>query len=70
MQDEPVYRRTDLVGTSSVSVSDAIEAAIARASKTLRHVEWFEVKEIRGRVQEGKVALYQVGIQVGFRLDP
>lgn len=69
MQDEPVYRRTDLVGSSRQSVSDAIETAIARAAKTLRHIEWFEVSEIRGRVQDGKVSQYQVSIKVGFRVE-
>jgi len=69
MQEEAVYRRTDLVGSSRESVSDAIETAIARAAKTLRHIEWFEVGEIRGRVQDGKVAQYQVSIKVGFRVE-
>lgn len=69
MQEEAVYRRTDLVGSSRESVSDAIETAIARAAKTLRHIEWFEVSEIRGRVQDGKVAQYQVSIKVGFRVE-
>ena len=69
MQEEAVYRRTDLVGSSKESVSDAVETAIARAAKTLRHIEWFEVSEIRGRVQDGKVAQYQVSIKVGFRVE-
>lgn len=69
MKDEPVYRRTDLVGSSATSVSDAIETAIARAAKTLRHIEWFEVGEIRGRVKDGKIAQYQVSIKVGFRVE-
>jgi dodecin len=69
MQDDHVYRRTDLVGSSTKSVSDAIETAIARAAKTLRHIEWFEVGEIRGRVQDGKVAQYQVALRVGFRVE-
>ena len=69
MKDEPVYRRTDLVGSSQKSVSDAIEIAIERAARTLRHIEWFEVGEIRGRVQDGKIAQYQVSIKVGFRVE-
>ena len=51
------------------SVTKAIETAIARAAKTLRHIEWFEVGEIRGRVQDGKVTQYQVSLQVGFRVE-
>ena len=49
MQDDHVYRKTELVGSSKTSLSDAIETAVARAAKTLRYLEWFEVNEIRGR---------------------
>jgi flavin-binding protein dodecin len=69
MQDDHVYRKTDLVGSSKESVTDAINTAIGRAAKTLRHIEWFEVSEIRGRVQDGKVAQYQVSLRVGFRVE-
>lgn len=65
----PVYRKTEIVGVSDTSVSDAIETAVARATKTLRNVDWFEVGEIRGQVKDGKVAQYQVTLKVGFRLD-
>ena len=54
----PVYRKTEIVGISETSVSDAIETAIARATRTLRNVDWFEVGEIRGQVKDGKVAQY------------
>ena len=69
MSGEHVYRKTEIVGSSTTSLSDAIETAVARAAKTLRHIEWFEVSEIRGHVQDGKVAHYQVGLKLGFRLD-
>jgi flavin-binding protein dodecin len=69
MNGDHVYRKTELVGSSTSSVSDAIETAIARAAKTLRHIEWFEVGEIRGHVQDGKVAHYQVVLKVGFRVE-
>jgi flavin-binding protein dodecin len=69
MSSEHVYRKTELVGSSTTSISDAIETAIARAAKTLRHLEWFEVTDIRGHVQAGKVAHYQVSLKVGFRVD-
>ena len=65
----PVYRKSEIVGVSETSVSDAIETAIARATKTLRNVDWFEVGEIRGQVTEGKVSQYQVTLKVGFRLE-
>jgi len=51
------------------SVSDAIERAIARASKTLRNVRWFEVVETRGSVENGKVSQYQVTLKVGFTME-
>jgi flavin-binding protein dodecin len=64
-----VYRKTEIVGISETSVSDAIDTAIARATRTLRNVDWFEVGEIRGQVKDGKVAQYQVTLKVGFRLE-
>ena len=64
-----VFRKSEIVGTSDVSVSDAIEVAIVRATKTLRNVEWFEVGEIRGNVKDGKVSQYQVVVKVGFLLE-
>ena len=69
MDGDHVYRKTELVGSSTASVTDAIETAIARAAKTLRYIEWFEVSEIRGHVQDGKVAHYQVSLKVGFRVE-
>ncbi len=69
MSNAHVYRKTELVGSSTQSVTDAIETAIARASKTLRHLEWFEVTDIRGHIEAGKVAHYQVSLKVGFRVD-
>jgi hypothetical protein len=69
MQGDHVYRKTELVGSSRQSVSDAIETAIERAAQTIRHVEWFEVTEIRGHVVNGKVGHYQVAMNVGFRVD-
>jgi len=69
MQDDHVYRKTELVGSSSESLTNAIETAVERASRTLRNLEWFEVSEIRGHIQEGKVAHYQVTLKVGFRVE-
>ena len=69
MQDDHVYRKTELIGSSKTSLSDAIETAVARATKTLRHLEWFEVNEIRGHVRDGKVEHYQVTLKVGFRVE-
>ena len=63
-----VYKTTTLVGTSTVSFADATRAAVARAQRTLRNVEWFEVLEERGRV-EGETIIFQVTLDIGFRLE-
>lgn len=63
-----IYKKTEIVGSSKTSIEDAIEKAIERASTTLKHVDWFEVTETRGHVENGKVAHYQVTLKVGFRL--
>lgn len=64
-----VYRVTEIVGTSSTGVDDAIKKGVGRAAQTLRGVDWFEVTEIRGHVEDGQVAHLQVGLKVGFRLE-
>ena len=63
------YKKIELVGSSTKSVDDAIKSAISRASKTTRGLDWFEVREIRGHIEEGKVAHYQVSMKVGFRIE-
>jgi dodecin len=69
MDSGHVYKKVELVGSSTESVTDAIESAIARADKTLKHLDWFEVEQIRGHISNGKVGHYQVTLKVGFRLD-
>ena len=64
-----VYKKIDLVGSSTKSLDDAIRGAIARAGKTMHGLDWFEVTEIRGQIEEGEIAYFQVGVKVGFRLD-
>ena len=63
------YRVTEIVGTSSEGVDQAITNGLARAAQTLRHLDWFEVTQVRGAVKDGKVEHFQVGIKVGFRLE-
>jgi flavin-binding protein dodecin len=63
------YKKIELVGTSPVSFAEAVKAAIEEASKTLRHMNWFEVVEQRGFIKEGKVAEFQVTVNVGFKLE-
>jgi len=64
-----VYRIIEVAGSSEKSIEDAIQAAVGRASRTLRQVGWFEVVQTRGHVDEGKVAHYQVILKVGFTLE-
>jgi dodecin len=66
---DPTYRLTEIVGTSSKSVDDAIRSAISRADKTLRNLDWFQVSEVRGTIKDGQVSQYQVTMKVGFRVD-
>ena len=65
---EHVYKVVELVGSSAKSTDAAIQNAIARATKTLSNLDWFEVVETRGHIEDGKVAHYQVTVKVGFRL--
>jgi flavin-binding protein dodecin len=64
-----VYKLLELVGTSPVSVTDAIQNAVTRASATVRNIRWFEVVQVRGDVTSGKVGHYQVTLKVGFTLE-
>jgi flavin-binding protein dodecin len=64
-----VYRLTEVVGSSETSVADAIRTAVRKASQTVRNIEWFEAKEIRGQVVDGEVAYFQVTVKLGFRVD-
>ena len=63
------YRVTEIVGTSDEGLDAAIRNGITRAAETLRHLDWFEVTEIRGHIREGQVDHVQVGMKVGFRLE-
>jgi flavin-binding protein dodecin len=64
-----VAKIIEVVGTSSVSVEDAIQTAIARAAKTLDNLQWFQVTEVRGAISEQKVDSYQVMLKIGFGLE-
>ncbi len=72
-QDVPMtnrtYRVTEIVGTSNEGIESAIRNGIDRAGQSLRHLDWFEVTEIRGHIREGQVDHFQVGMKVGFRLE-
>jgi len=64
-----VYRLSEIVGSSQTSVDDAIRNAISKAAETVRNIEWFETKEIRGQVVDGDVAYFQVTMKIGFRVE-
>jgi flavin-binding protein dodecin len=68
MQDK-TYKLIELVGVSETSIEDGIQNALSRANQTLKNLDWFEVTETRGLIQEGKVNQFQVKIKVGFRLS-
>ena len=63
------YKVVELVGSSSDGVQEALDGAIARAAQTIRNLDWFEVREIRGTIADGRVNWYQVKVGVGFRVD-
>jgi flavin-binding protein dodecin len=64
-----VYKKIEIVGSSRDSVEDAIRGAIAKASRTTRNLDWFEVDEIRGWIADGEPQHFQVTLKVGFRLE-
>jgi len=64
-----VYRLSEIVGSSPTSVDEAIRTAVAKASETVRNIEWFQAEEIRGQVVDGQVAYFQVRLKVGFRVE-
>jgi flavin-binding protein dodecin len=63
------YKVVEIVGTSPTSFAEAVRSAVEEASKTLRHLDWFEVTEQRGRIVEGKVQEFQVSMKVGFKIE-
>jgi hypothetical protein len=63
------YKIIELVGTSPTSFAEAVRAAVSEAAKTVRNMGWFEVVDQRGRIDDGKVAEFQVTIKVGFKLE-
>lgn len=66
---DKVYKLVEVVGTSSRSFAAAAQSAVGKAAETLHNLDWFEVTEMRGRIEKGKIAQFQVKVKVGFRLD-
>ncbi|HTW16924.1 MAG TPA: dodecin [Nocardioides sp.] len=63
------YRVSEIVGTSPDGIDEAIRNGVARAGRTLRHLDWFEVLQVRGQIKDGAVEHFQVSMKVGFRLE-
>lgn len=70
MTTNQTYVKSEVVGSSNKSISDAIESAIATASLSLRNLDWFELVDVRGSIRDKKVANYQVTIKLGLRYEP
>ncbi len=68
MSNHHVYKKIELVGSSKTSIEDAIDNALAEAAKSIKLMDWFEVVETRGHIENGKVGHYQVTLKIGFRI--
>jgi flavin-binding protein dodecin len=66
---EHVYKKIEIVGSSPNGMEEAVKNALARASKTIRNMRWFEVTETRGYISEGKIEHWQVTLKIGFTLE-
>ena len=64
-----VYKTVEITGSSITTMEDAVATAVARASKTLHNLRWFQVTEVRGGIAEGRIAHWQVTLKIGFTLD-
>jgi flavin-binding protein dodecin len=66
---DPIYKKIEVIGTSTSSMEEAVQNALARASETVRNMRWFEVVETRGAIKDGQVDRWQVTVKVGFTLE-
>ncbi|MCP4470376.1 MAG: dodecin domain-containing protein [Gammaproteobacteria bacterium] len=69
MSENHTYKKIEVVGSSSVSIEDAIKNALAECNKTLHHLEWFEMVDTRGHIVNGEVGHYQVTLKIGMRIQ-
>lgn len=63
------YKKIEVIGTSAESFAKAVDAGVRKAAETVRHLDWFEVTELRGRIEDGRIAEYQVAMKLGLRVD-
>ena len=64
-----IYKKIELIGTSPVGIEDAVNSAVNRAAQTIRNMRWFEVAEVRGHIEDNKIAHWQVTVKIGFTLE-
>ncbi|MDH4583922.1 dodecin domain-containing protein [Pseudomonas sp. BN415] len=69
MSDHHTYKKIEIVGTSRTSIDEAINNALTEAARTIRNMDWFEVVETRGHIENGRVGHYQVTLKIGFRIS-
>lgn len=69
MSDHHTYKKIEIVGSSRNSIDEAISNAVIEAARTIRNLEWFEVLETRGHIENGRVGHYQVTLKIGFRIS-
>jgi dodecin len=67
--NDHIYKKIELVGSSPNGIEDAVNNAVSRAAKTVRNMRWFEVSEMRGHIEDNKIAHWQVTVKIGFTLD-
>ena len=67
--EDPTYRLSEVVGTSRESIHQAVRNGVERAAETVRHLDWFEVKEVRGTIRDGQVDQFQVTLKLGFLVE-
>lgn len=66
---ENIYKTTEIVGSSTDSMEDAVNKAVQKASQSLRHMRWFEVSEIRGHIENEAIAHWQITVKIGFTME-
>ncbi|MBM3880144.1 MAG: dodecin domain-containing protein [Verrucomicrobia bacterium] len=64
-----VYKLIELTGTSTTTIEDAVQGALARAHRTVKNLRWFQVIETRGDIEQGRVKHWQVTLKIGFKVD-
>ena len=69
MSDHHTYKKLEVVGSSKISIEDAISNALDECHKTIKNMDWFEVVETRGHIVDGKVGHFQVTLKIGFRIE-